>query len=172
VNPSQILVPLIIVAYIGWIAYRRTRPQPVQPGRTIAFTLIIVALSLFGLVSAPRVLTMPLFLVLAPVALLAGLGLGWAMMKQIRFWRDQATGQVWMGGGFAYVAIWLATMAVRIGIEYASGGFEQGAAAAASRNPTNLTALTSDLLFLSTGLWLARGYILLRRAREEAPVSA
>jgi hypothetical protein len=171
VNPSQFLVPLLIVVYIGWIAYRRTRPQPVQPGRTIAFTVVIVVLSLLGLVSAPKVLTMPLFLVFAPVALVAGVGLGWVMMKQIRFWRDQATGQVWMGGGFAYVGIWLATMAVRIGIEYASGGFDQGAAAA-SRTPTNLTALASDLLFLSVGLWLARGYILLRRAREHTLVSA
>jgi hypothetical protein len=143
----------------------------VQPGRTIAFTIVIVALSVLGLVSAPKVLTMPLFLGLAPVALLAGIGLGWVMMRQIRFWRDQATGQVWMGGGFAYVGIWLATMAVRIGIEYASGGFTQGAAAA-SRTPNNLTALASDLLFLSIGLWLARGVILLRRAREHTLVSA
>ena len=51
---------------------------------------------------APTILRTPLFLALAPVMLLVGLGLGWTMMRQIRFWRDQETGKVWMAGGIAY----------------------------------------------------------------------
>src|SRR5947209_2112532 len=98
-----------------------------------------------------------------PLVLLLGLALGWLMMRQIRFWRDEATGQVWMGGGLAYVAIWLAIVALRLGVEYAAGGFS---AKAAPRAPTTLSLLASDLLILSIGLWLARGYALVRRAQQ------
>ena len=162
-NTSPFLWPLVLLLVVAWLVYRRTRPQPVRPARTLAFTALIVLASAAGFAANPRVLTTPLFLVLALPALLLGLALGWLMTRQIRFWRDEATGQVWMGGGPAYVAIWLAIVALRLGVEYAAGGFS---AKAAPRAPTTLSLLASDLLILSVGLWLARGYALVRRARD------
>jgi hypothetical protein len=165
VDPSRFTGPLIALLIFGWIAYRRTRPQPVGIARTVLFTAFIVLSSLAGLAANPGTLRVPLFIGLAPIMLLVGLGLGWTMMRQIHFWRDQATGKVWMAGGAAYVAIWLATLALRLGIDYAAGSFS-GAAARATDHPTTLAILASDLLFLSVGLWLMRGVILVRRVRE------
>ncbi len=102
--------------------------------------------------------------------LLVGLGLGWAMMRRLRFWRDRQTGRIWMAGGSAYVAIWLATLALRLGIDRAAGSFS-GAAARATTGPTTLAILASDLLCLSVGLWLMRGVILVRRVREHTPLA-
>lgn len=137
VDPSRFTGPLIALLVFGWIAYRRTRPQPVGIARTVLFTAFIVLSSLAGLAANPGTLRVPLFIGLAPIMLLVGLGLGWTMMRQIHFWRDQATGKVWMAGGAAYVAIWLATLALRLGIDYAAGSFS-GAAARATDHPTTL----------------------------------
>lgn len=133
--------------------------------RTVLFTAFIVLSAVAGVAANPGILRVPLFLGLAPLMLLVGLGLGWTMMRQIHFWRDQQTGQVWMAGGIASVAIWLATLALRLGIDYAAGGFS-GTTARATAHPTTLAILASDLLFLSVGLWLMRGVILVRRVRE------
>lgn len=171
VNPSTFTVPLLALLFFGWVAYRRTRPQPVGIARTVIFTTFILLSSFAGLAANPGILRMPLFIALAPVMLLVGLGLGWTMMRQIHFWRDQTTGKIWMGGGVAYVAVWLATLALRLGIDYAAGNFS-GAAATATAHPTTLAILASDLLFLSVGLWLMRGFILVRRVREHTLLAA
>ena len=171
VNPSSFLTPLFVLLFFGWVAYRRTRPQPVGIPRTVIFTFFIVLSSVAGLAANPGILRVPLFLGLAPLMLLIGLGLGWVMMRQIRFWRDGETGKVWMAGGAAYVAIWLVTLALRLGIEYAAGGFSS-TAARATDHPTTLAILASDLLFLSVGLWLMRGVILVRRVREHTLLTA
>ena len=170
VNSSSFVTPLIVLLFFGWIAYRRTRPQAVGLARTVIFTAFILLSSVAGLAANPGLLRLPLFLELAPLMLLIGLGLGWVMMRQIHFWRDQETGKVWMSGGLAYVAIWLATLALRLGIEYAAGSFS--GTARATDHPTTLAILASDLLFLSVGLWLMRGAILVRRVREHTLVQA
>src|SRR3954451_21284182 len=97
------------------------RPQPVRIGRSLAYLALIVVTSIAGLVANPRVLTTPVFLLLAPVALVVGLAIGWGVVHQLRFWRDERTGELWMSGGVAYVAVWLALLARRLGIEYADG---------------------------------------------------
>jgi hypothetical protein len=163
---SQLLVPLIILIIIGRVVWSRMRPQPVRIGRSLAYLALIVVTSIAGLVANPRVLTTPVFLLLAPVALVLGLAIGWWMVRQIRFWHDERTGALWMSGGAAYIAVWLGLLALRLGIEYADGGFAAGAAVRAAQAPTTLTSVASALLFLSIGLWLARGYGLLRRSRE------
>lgn len=166
-NTSQIVAPLLMVFFLGLAAYRRTRPQPVRAMRTLLFTALIVLAALAGLAANPAILRMPLFLALAPVMLVVGLGLGWVMMRQIRFWCDGATGQVWMAGGAAYVAIWLATLVLRLGIEWVARG-SAGTPARSTAHPSVLATLASALLFLSVGLWLMRGAVLVRRAREHA----
>lgn len=167
----QLLPIIAILGLIGWSVYRRTRAQKVRMAQTIVITALIVLTSIAGLVANTRPFEDPLFVVLAPVALLAGLGMGWMMMRTIRFWREGSTGEVWMSGGVAYVALWLATIALRMGIDYvATGGFSKLGQGAADRPPTTLSTVASDLLFLSIGLWLARGYALVRRYREYATV--
>lgn len=169
---SSSLVPSIVfLAVIGWLVFRRTRPQRVRLTRTILYTALIVLASLAGLAANPRVLTTPLFLGLAPPALLVGITLGWLMMRTIRLWRDRETGDVWMSGGIAYVAVWLATLVVRLGVEYAATGGLPGEPPRAAGPLTPLSIIASDLLLLSIGLWLARGYGLARRYRELAPVA-
>jgi len=171
---SSSLVPLIVsLGVVGWFIYRRTRPQQVRLARTILYTVLIVLLSLAGLTANLAVFSSPLFLGIAPLALLAGVGLGWLMMRTIRFWRDGSTGQIWMSGGVAYVAIWLATLVLRLGVEYAATGSVSMAEPTSPTGPlTPLSILASDLLFLSVGLWLARGYALTRRYRELATTEA
>ncbi len=170
---SNPLVPLIILALVGWSIYRRTRSQPVRLTQTILITTLVVLASLAGLAANTRLLMSPLFVVLAPVALFAGLIVGSLRMRTIRFWRDQSTGQVWMSGGAAYIAIWLAILAFRLGIEYlATGGFTNVAAARGNQPPTTLSITASDLLLLSIGLWLARGYALVQRYREHTTAGA
>jgi len=171
---SSSLVPLIVIlGVIGWFVYRRTRPQRVRLIQTILYTALIVVLSLVGLSTNPGVFSSLLFLGIAPFALLVGIFLGWLMMRTIRFWRDHATGHVWMSGGVAYVAIWLATLALRLGIEYAATGSFSMANPTRPTGPlTPLSIVASDLLFLSVGLWLARGFALVRRYRELATVAS
>ena len=166
-NIAQLLVPLIILVVVVRVVWSRMRPQPVRLGRSFAYLALILVTSIIGLAANPKVLTTPLFLTLAPVALLVGLALGWWMVRQIRFWHDEVTGALWMSGGVVYIAVWLVTFALRLGIEYADGGFSGGAASRATQEPTALTSLASALLFLSIGLWLARSYGLMRRVRED-----
>lgn len=170
---SSSLLPIIIfLVIIGFFVYRRTRPQRVRLTRTILYTAVIVLVSLGGLAANLAVFGSLLFLGLAPFALLAGPFLGWLMMRTIRFWRDDGTGQIWMSGGFAYVAIWLATLVLRLGIEYAATGRLGMAGPPRPAGPlTPLAVIASDLLFLSVGLWLARGFSLVRRYRELSPVA-
>ena len=171
---SSSLVPTIIMlAVIGWLVFRRTRPQRVRLTRTILYTALIVLASLAGLAANLRVLSSPLFLGIAPLALLAGIALGWLMMRTIRFWRDHETGHVWMSGGITYVAVWLTTLVLRLGVEYAAtGSLAMGEPSSATGPLTPLSIIASDLLLLSVGLWLARGYALARRYRELAAIAA
>ena len=170
---SPYLSMLIFLGIVAWAVYRRTRPQHVRLTRTIVYTALIVLLSVAALAANPRQLLDPLFIEIAPVALLGGLVVGWLMMRTIRFWRDQSNGQVWMSGGAAYVAIWFATLLLRLGIDYAAtGSFSTTGPAHGSGPPTTLSVIASDLLFLSVGLWLARGYALVRRYREFSSVAA
>src|SRR5579885_1281665 len=112
---SSSLVPLLItLAVIGWLVYRRTRPQRVRLTRTVLYTALIVLASLAGLAANLAVISSPLFL------------------------------------GIAYVAIWLATLVLRLGVEYlATGNLTPGEAARSAGPPTPLSIIASDLLLLS-----------------------
>lgn len=172
-HSSPLLSVIIFLGVIGWFVYRRTRPQRVRLTRTILYTAVIVVVSLAGLSTNLAVFSSLLFLGIAPFALLVGILLGWLMMRTIRFWRDQQTGGVWMSGGVAYVAIWLATLVLRLGVEYAATGNVGMASPVHPTGPlTPLSIVASDLLFLSAGLWLARGYALVQRYRELNTVPA
>ena len=159
---------VILLAIVGFGVYRRTRRQPVRAWRAVAIAAVIVLLSGFGLVAGRR--ETALALEIAPLALAAGLALGWLLMRTITFWRDETTGELWMQGGLLYVAIWLATFALRLGISFVSGsgapfGPPPPAAAGPPPNPT-LALLSAELLFVSMGLWIARAAALVARSRR------
>jgi LPXTG-motif cell wall-anchored protein len=160
-QPSLIAI-VILVAAVGFVIWRRTRRQMVRPARAITISAIIVALSLFGLISGASGNALPFLF--APVALVAGFALGWVMMGTIRFWRDEH-GQLWMQGGILYIAIWLATYLLRLGVGYAVEGPKAFSGAPVREPATPLGALAVDLLFVSIGLWIARAAALVRRAR-------
>jgi hypothetical protein len=166
--PTPIWTYLITAGLVGFAVYRRTRQQPVRPVRSVITAAIIVLLSALGLVATGR--SHPLALVLAPLALAAGFGLGWLMMRTIEFWRDETTGQLWMKGGVVYIAIWLATYVLRLVVTSLAGG-QPGSFAppdASRSQPEALAVLSADLLFLSMGLWIARAVALVYRSRASA----
>ena len=94
-----------------------------RPQRAIVLSVLVVGASAVSLVAAQHtgLTAHPLGLVLALPALLVGLGGGLLLMRSIRFWRDEATGALWMKGSLVYLVAWLATVALRQGVTYASG---------------------------------------------------
>lgn len=162
---QQLLLYVLILASVTWAVYRRTRRQPVHPVRAAVTAGIIVLLTAVGLAKSWS--GHPLAFELAPLALAAGLVLGWLLMATIHFWRDETTGRLWMQGGLLYLAIWLATFALRFGVGYAAGEYSSGAEASRGLPPAGpLGTLSIDLLFLSLGLWIARAAALVHRYRS------
>jgi hypothetical protein len=168
---SQLIAIVVALIIVSIIVYRRMLPQPVRTGRTIAITVAIVLLSLFGMMQNPRILGAPLFWVLAPVMLVIGLILGRILMATIHFWYDAPTHQLWMRGGVLYLAIWLAIALMRYGVEYLATGSIAQTRTAALAAPTTLGIIAADMLFISIGLWIARGYILVQKSKLKANTS-
>ena len=161
---SSLITYAIILAIVAFAVYRRTRRQPVRPTRAIVIAAVIVLLSGVGLFGVAR--GQLLDFVLAPIALAVGFGLGWVLMGTINFWRDETTGQLWMQGGVLYVLIWLATYALRLGVEVVAGGGQLSFATPPHPEPGPLGLLSIDMLFVSMGLWIARAAALVQRSRK------
>ncbi len=166
----------IILLLIAFAVYRRMQAQPVQPQRAVILSAIVVALSAFSLVAANRLTAHPLALVLALPALAVGLGGGLLLMRSIRFWRDEATGALWMKGGVVYLAAWLGTVLLRQIVAYASGAYTTAGSLSPGQHAVNpaLAVLSTDLIIVSMGLWIARAAALVRtyRAYERTDRSA
>ena len=166
----------IILLLIAFAVYRRMQAQPVQPQRAVILSAVVVALSAFSLVAANRLTAHPLALVLALPALAVGLGGGLLLMRSIRFWRDEATGALWMKGGVVYLAAWLGTVLLRQIVTYASGAYTTAGSLSPGQHAVNpaLAVLSTDLIIVSMGLWIARAAALVRtyRAYERTDRSA
>jgi hypothetical protein len=143
------------------------QPQPVRPRRAAVLAGIIVVLSAISLFGSDRLTDHPLALILALPALLLGFGLGYLLMQTIYFWRDAATGALWMKGGLVYLAVWIATLALRQGVAYASGAYASHTAGAQPVSPA-LAILSADVLIVSMGLWIARATALALKCRTFA----
>jgi hypothetical protein len=126
---------------------------------------IIVLFSAVSLTGSNQLTDHPLAVILALPALLVGIGGGFVLMQSIHFWRDAATGELWMRGGVVYLAVWLVTLALRQGVAYASGAYDTHTAGAHPVSPA-LAVLAADLLFVSMGLWIARAGALVLKYRE------
>lgn len=161
---QQVLTGCIFILIIGYALYRRLRPQPVRPLRIVTTAAIIVALSIVSLFSTNTLFTHTLALILALPALAIGIVGGFLLMRSIHFWRDENTGALWMKGGVLYLAVWLTTVLLREGAAYANGDFTKGHVPF-TLNPI-LTALATDLVIISIGLWIARAIALVLKFRE------
>lgn len=163
----------IILLFIAFAVYRRMRAQPVRPQRVVVLSLVIVLISAFSLVGTNRLTAHPLALALALPALAVGLGGGLLLMRSIHFWRDEATGALWMKGGVVYLAAWLVTVALRQAVAYASGAYTTHGSSALGPHAVNpaLATLSADLVIVSMGLWIARAVALVQKYRENERVA-
>ncbi len=164
---------VIIVALVVWVIYRRMRPQPVRPARAVLIAAIIIVLLASSLVSTGPLTASPLAFILAVPALVVGAGLGLLLVRSIRFWRDETSGALWMQGGIVYIAVWLATIALRIGVGYAAGTFAPQGTTPTTHHTIHpaLAVLSADLLFVSMGLWIARAAALVMKYRQNRSAS-
>jgi uncharacterized membrane protein len=155
----------IVLLLVAFAMYRRMRPQPVRPQRAVVLAAIIIVFSAISLSGKNQLTDHPLAVILALPALLVGIGGGFVLMQSIHFWRDKATGELWMRGGVIYLAVWLVTIAIRQGVAYASGAYDAHTAGSHPVNPA-LAVLAADLLIVSMGLWIARAGALVLKYRE------
>jgi hypothetical protein len=161
------LFGLIVIAVAVTLGMRRRmRPQPVRELPTALTAVAIVAVSALGLLGSYHLVLTPLGAALGVVMLAAGAGTGFLLVRHTRFWRNER-GELWMQGGIVFMAIFLGTLVLRLGVRYVSTGSAFGA------TPTNepatpLNVLSADALLFSVGLWIARAVLLILRARRPA----
>ena len=164
---SQLYGLGIMALLIGFGVMRRMRPQPVRPNRLIVGGVLISLILLVSLVgTGAGIIGDPLALVLVPVFLGAGIGLGYYLVRTMRFWSDPATGALWMKGGALFALILVGTIVIRLGFRTVVYGSPFGAAPRGAPAPHGfLYDLSADLLFLSLGLWASRAFFVYQRHR-------
>jgi hypothetical protein len=156
----------IMFVFVALGVRRRMRPQPVRPNRILIFSVVIVlvvGLSFVG--TGAHLIENPLAITLAPVCLLVGVGLGLVLVRNMRFWTDPDTGQLWMAGGALFAIILVGTILLRFGVRYAATG-DPFAPPRANEAVSPLSVLSADLLLVTLGLWLSRAVLLVLRHRE------
>jgi hypothetical protein len=150
---------------------RRIRPQPVRPDRLIrgaVIILVVIGLGLFG--TGTGIISDPPALVLVPVFAVAGIGLGYFLVRTMTFWTDQGTGELWMRGGALFALILVATIVLRFGIRFVLVGSFTSTGPATQHG--FVEDLSADFLFLSLGLWAARAYFIYQRHRQHVGAAA
>jgi len=144
----------------------RLRPAPVRPSRSFIYLGVVVLATVVGLAGSYNLLLTPLGAGLIPVLLVIGAALGVLLTNTMTFYRGP-DGQVWMKGGAAFIGIFLGLLVLRLGVRYAAGGGSFAQANPTAEQPTILNIVSSDLLFLSVGLWGARAIALWRRHQAD-----
>jgi uncharacterized membrane protein len=169
---STLVTFAIVLVLMSFGVVRRMRPQQVRPNRILVYAVVIVLLLGFSFVgSGVRQIENPLAIALAPVCLLIGVGLGFFLVRTMRFWTDPQTGQLWMAGGAVFAIILIGSILLRFVVRYAATG-DPFAPPRPNEPVSALTAISADLLFLSLGLWLSRSVLLLLRYREHMSAGA
>jgi hypothetical protein len=165
---STLITLVIVLVFISIAIARRIRPQPVRPTRILVFSVVIVLLLGFSFVGTGlHQIENPLALALAPVCLLAGIALGFVLVRTMRFWTDPTSGELWMAGGAVFAIILVGSILLRFAVRYAATG-DPFAPPKPNEPVSPLTSISADLLFLSLGLWLSRAVLLLLRYREHS----
>ncbi|MFZ0216854.1 MAG: hypothetical protein WAM30_13055 [Candidatus Dormiibacterota bacterium] len=161
---TQVVTIAVIVVVVAFVMVRRMRAQVVRPNAILIRSFILMALLVASLASTGRsFLTDTLALAVAPVALVVGGLLGWVIVRAMTFWTDQQTGQLWMKGGILFIIVYLAAFGLRMAAGFLNGTYSGGVV---SVHATWVTALSTDLVFLSLGLWAVRGGLIYWRYRQ------
>lgn len=151
-----------VAVVVPFVLMRRMRPQPVRPNQLLARAVIIVVVLCAALFSDVRLfLSSGPTLLLAPVALAAGCGLGYLLVRTMSFWTDPQTGQLWTKGGALFLVIVVATIVLRVGIATVAGP-------STGRHPSTgfLADLSADLILLAMGMWATRALLIYQRYRQ------
>jgi hypothetical protein len=176
---AQLFSLAVMVFFLGLGIRRRMRPQPVRPNRIVITGGLIVLLVAFGLVgTSGRIIADPIALVLVPVFLAAGAGLGFYLVRTMTFWTDESSGQLWMRGTAIFALILIGSIALRMGVGLLTtgsmfgppGGYSGASGSSSAGLVKNglIADLSADLLFLTLGLWAARAFFLVQRCRDHA----
>src|SRR5438105_12038512 len=173
------LIGLVFMAFfVGLGVMRRMRPQPVRTRRIVITGVIILLAVGLGLVgTGGQIISDPVALLLVPIFIALGAGIGYYLVRTMTFWTDPGTGALWMRGGALFALILVGTILLRFGVRTILFGSPFGAQGARPTGHGNslLYDLSADLLFLTLGLWAARAFLLVQRARahqEAAPAAA
>lgn len=159
---NKFLPFLLVLVVFGLVLMRRMRPQPVRPQRlAVTAVIIVLLLGVTAVSSGARMLKDLPALLLAPVALAAGVAVGALLVRHTRFWTRE--GDLWMAGGAVFAVILLVTVAARVGLRVAAG--TQNSPAAVTPGGF-LPDVATDLLFLSMGMWVTRAALVYRRWRQ------
>ncbi len=158
-------LPFLLVAVVFALALmRRMRPQPVQPQRLAVTAAIVVLLLGFTVLSTGTHLFSDVpALLLAPVAAAVGCAVGYLLVRTTRFWTNDRDGQLWMAGGAVFAVILIVTIVLRVGLRMAAVSQSRPGTVAASGFALDVS---TDLLFLSIGMWLTRAAMVYQRWRE------
>jgi hypothetical protein len=105
----------------------------------------------------------PLAFEIAPVALALGTVLGFIVMRSVRFWRDDQTGELWMDADKTFLVVWGILVGVRIVVAIVSAATASGPE---RTQQAGWVALSSAFLVASMGLWIARGAVIYRLYRR------
>lgn len=166
VAASQYLIFGVILVVIAVRLVMRMRPQPVNTTRILGTGGVIAALVLVSFASTlGHVGSDWLTWALLPVFTAAGVGLGAALVRTVRFWVPEGDHRPWMQGGLLFAVILVVTIVLRVGVTIISNPGEFSGQAAPAGTPTLLEVVSADLLWLSLGLWGARSLLIYRRAR-------
>lgn len=163
---------LVALAVVALVVIRRLRPQRVRPLRALSIAILVTLSAAFALLETGQVGQEWLALALSPVFLIVGVWLGLKLMSTVTFWRDEASGQLWMRGGMVYVAVWLGTLALRIALRVLALRLEGSAAHGNGSLPQGIAVLSADPLVLSVGLWLGRAVAIFKEVRSSEASSA
>ena len=157
------IFPFLLVAVVfAFAIIRRMRPQPVRPQRLATFTaVIVVVLGLSVLSTGTHLFRDVPALLLAPVAAAVGCAVGFLFVRTTRFWTEK-DGQLWMAGGAVFAVILVVSIVLRIGLRLAAVDVNHSGTVT-----TNgfLVDASTDLLFLSMGMWLTRAAMVYQRWR-------
>jgi hypothetical protein len=167
---SRLAPIVLIVVLLAVVLARRMRPQPVRPQRLMVMAVIVVVVVILSAVgTGAHVLRDVPALLLAPIALAVGVLAGVLLVRTMRFWTNEQTGELWMRGGWLFLAILVATIALRTGTRIAAG---QGTGSRAVAPTGFLADLSTDLLLISVGMWLTRAALIYRRwQHHQAPAT-
>lgn len=158
------ILPFLVVAVVfAFAIIRRMRPQPVRPQRLATYTAVIVLVLGFSVLSTGTHLFSDLpALLLAPVAAAVGCAVGFLLVRTTRFWTEK-DGQLWMAGGAAFAVILVVSIVLRVGLRLAAVDVSHPGTVASNGF---LVDVSTDLLFLSLGMWLTRAVMVYQRWRQ------